>query len=40
LVAALAVSRKAALFTVDKDFARMAPHCGLTLLKAPGSRWL
>lgn len=40
LIAALALSRKAALFTVDKDFARMAPHCGLTLLEVPGSRGL
>ena len=34
LIAALAISRKAALFTLDTDFARMAPHCGLTLFGA------
>ena len=38
LIVALAVSRKAALFTIDKDFARMAPHCGLILLREWGSR--
>jgi len=38
LVAALALSRTAALFTVDTDFTRMAPHCGLILLRVPGSR--
>jgi predicted nucleic acid-binding protein len=37
LIAALAISRKAALFTWDTDFIRMAPHCGLTLLMVPGS---
>lgn len=37
LIAALAISRKAALFTLDADFARMAPLCGLTLFKVPGS---
>ena len=37
LIAALAVSRKAALFTLDTDFSRMAPHCGLTLFRAPRS---
>ena len=34
LIAALAISRRAALFTLDTDFARMAPHCGLTLFGA------
>jgi hypothetical protein len=34
LVAALAISRMAALFTLDTDFSRMAPHCGLTLFGA------
>ena len=37
LIAALALSREAALFTTDRDFARMAPHCGLTLFKVPAS---
>lgn len=37
LIAALAISRKAALFTLDTDFSRMAPHCGLTLFRAPRS---
>lgn len=37
LIAALAISRKAALFTLDTDFSRMAPHCGLTLVRAPRS---
>lgn len=37
LIAALATSRKAALFTLDTDFSRMAPHCGLTLFRAPRS---
>jgi predicted nucleic acid-binding protein len=40
LIAALAISRKAALYTLDRDFARMAPHCGLTLLEVPNSRRL
>jgi len=31
LTAALAVERGAALFTLDADFRRMAPYCGLTL---------
>lgn len=35
LIAALAISRKAALFTLDIDFTRMVPHCGLTLFRAP-----
>ena len=38
LIAALAVSRKATLFTLDIDFARMAPHCGVRLLRGPGRR--
>lgn len=33
LIAALAISRKASLFTVDDDFVRMAPHSGLSLLR-------
>lgn len=36
LIAALAVSRQAALFTLDDDFARMAAPIGLTLLGMPG----
>jgi predicted nucleic acid-binding protein len=40
LIAALAVSRKAPLLTVDDDFAGMAPHCGLTLLSVPEVRGL
>ncbi|MGH7319773.1 MAG: type II toxin-antitoxin system VapC family toxin [Candidatus Rokuibacteriota bacterium] len=32
LVSALATERDASLFTVDEDFFRMAPHCGLKLL--------
>lgn len=38
LIAAMAISKKAPLFTIDQDFARMAPHCGLTLLKATAPR--
>ena len=38
LIAALAISRKASLLTVDDDFARMAPHCGLTLVRVPRGR--
>ena len=38
LIAALAVLRKAALFAMDEDFARMAPHCGLTLVRVLESR--
>ena len=34
LIAALAVSRDALLFTLDEDFARMAPICNLKLFKS------
>lgn len=34
LIAAIATSRDAPLLTIDRDFARMAPHCGLRLLGA------
>ncbi len=37
LIAALTISRNAALFTLDADFARMAPPCGLTLFRVSGS---
>ena len=37
LIAALAISRRAALFTRDTDFIRIAPHFGLTLLKTARS---
>ena len=37
LIAALAISRRAALFTRDTDFIRMAPHCGLTLFNTARS---
>ena len=33
LIAAIAVERKSQLLTSDEDFKRMAPHCGLRLLK-------
>ena len=36
LIAALAISRQAALFTLDADFARMAAPSGLTLFKISG----
>ena len=31
LIAALAIERSGTLFTLDSDFTRMAPHCGLRL---------
>jgi predicted nucleic acid-binding protein len=34
LIAALAASRDAFLFTLDEDFARIAPLCGLKLFKS------
>ncbi len=37
LIAALAVSRDGFLFTLDEDFTRLAPICGLKLFK-PGTR--
>ena len=32
LIAAITIENKARLLTSDRDFARMAPHCGLKLL--------
>jgi predicted nucleic acid-binding protein len=34
LIASLSIDKKAALFTLDDDFVRMAPHCGLRIFKA------
>jgi predicted nucleic acid-binding protein len=34
LIAALAIASNALLFTTDRDFARMAPHCGLRLFES------
>ena len=34
LIAALTTSREALLFTLDEDFSRMAPICGLKLFKS------
>jgi len=42
LIAALAITRQAALFTLDADFARMAAPSGLTLFevaKSGGADW-
>jgi predicted nucleic acid-binding protein len=36
LIAAIAITRQAALFTLDADFARMAEPSGLTLFEVPG----
>ena len=33
LIAAMAIETKSHLLTSDEDFERMAPHCGLQLLK-------
>ncbi len=38
LIAALAISRQAALLTLDADFAKMAAPIGLTLFGAPVAR--
>ena len=38
LIAALATSSDAPLFTFDEDFLRMAPHCGLRLFKVREQR--